>query len=120
MQREGLGAEFLIKLDDFFNSLLRNPLIYAYYEKPVRQGKTNHFPYTVVYEFFDEIIVVYSVFMTKQDLHKKEWHNQFFPTKRVSKKKERYWPSWLILTAIPIIYTSEKSFLDGLFDDGER
>lgn len=49
VQREGLGAEFLIKLDDFFNSLLRNPLIYAYYEKPVRQGKINHFPYTVVY-----------------------------------------------------------------------
>lgn len=49
VQREGLGAEFLIKLDDFFNSLLRNPLIYAYYEEPVRQGKINHFPYTVVY-----------------------------------------------------------------------
>jgi hypothetical protein len=37
----------------------------------MRQGKINHFPYTVVYEIFDKTIVIYSVFMTKQDPHKK-------------------------------------------------
>ena len=71
LQKEGLGLEFLNELDSFYNSLLRNPNTYSYYEKPVRQGKINRFPYVVVYELFDLTIVIYSVFMNKQDPQKK-------------------------------------------------
>ena len=71
MQRDGLGLEFLDELDSFYNSLLRNPDTYSYYEKPVRQGALNRFPYTVVYEAFENVIVIYSVFMYKQDPDKK-------------------------------------------------
>ncbi len=70
-QREGLGLDFLESLQRFYDSLLRTPEIYSYYEKPVRQGKMERFPYTVVYEFIDPVIVVYSVFMTKQSPEKK-------------------------------------------------
>ena len=70
-QREGLGVEFLDQLDKFYETLLLNPLIFGYYEKPVRQGQLSRFPYLVVYELFDETIVVYSVFMSKQDPAKK-------------------------------------------------
>lgn len=70
-QREGLGKDFLNELDIFYNSLLRNPHTYSYYEKPVREGKVSRFPYVVVYEVIDIRIVVYSVFMAKQDLSKK-------------------------------------------------
>jgi hypothetical protein len=71
LQREGLGMEFLQELEIIYTTLQRNPDIYSYYEKPVRQGKVKRFPYTVVYEIFDETIVVYSVFMFKQDPSKK-------------------------------------------------
>src|SRR5687768_1522890 len=71
LQREGLGMEFLQELEKIYTTLQRNPDTYSYYEKPVRQGKVKRFPYTVVYEIFDDTIVVYSVFMFKQDPSKK-------------------------------------------------
>jgi len=71
LQREGLGTEFLHELETFYESLQRNPHSYAYYEAPVRQGKIARFPYVVVYEVFDTTIVIYSVFMSKQDPDKK-------------------------------------------------
>lgn len=71
LQREQLGLDFLNELDIFFERLLDNPKIYSYYKKPVREGKINRFPYTVVYEIFDTTIVIYSVFMAKQNPEKK-------------------------------------------------
>lgn len=71
LQREGLGVEFLNELETFYISLLRNPTSYGYYDKPVRQGKIDRFPYVVVFEIFDEAVVVYSVFMTRQNPSKK-------------------------------------------------
>jgi len=71
LQREGLGLEFLQELETFYFNLLRNPDTYSYYEKPVRQGSLNRFPYTVVYETFNDTIIVYSVFMQRQNPDKK-------------------------------------------------
>lgn len=71
LQREGLGAEFLSELEVFYDGLLRNPNSYGYYDEPVRQGKINRFPYLIVFEIFDESVVVYSVFMTRQNPGKK-------------------------------------------------
>jgi toxin ParE1/3/4 len=71
LQREGLGVEFLDELETFYSSMLRNPSSYGFFDKPVRQGKINRFPYVVVFEIFDESVAVYSVFMTRQDPVKK-------------------------------------------------
>jgi hypothetical protein len=71
LQREGLGMEFLMELEIFYTTLQQNPDTYSYYQKPVRQGSLDRFPYTVVYETFDEVIVIYSVFMYRQDPDKK-------------------------------------------------
>ncbi len=71
LQQDGLGLKFLSDLSDFYSSLLQNPHKYSYYEKPVRQGLLNKFPYQVVYEIFDEKIIIYSVFMAKQNPNKK-------------------------------------------------
>src|SRR5688500_2656212 len=71
LQREGLGVEFLEELQNFYESLVRNPHTHSYYEEPVRQGKISRFPYDVTYEVFDSTIVIYSVFMNKQDPDKK-------------------------------------------------
>jgi toxin ParE1/3/4 len=70
-QREGLGLEFLEALDSFYASLNRNPFSYSYYDEPVRQGTLKRFPYTVVFEVIDSKIIIYSVFMIKQDPSKK-------------------------------------------------
>jgi hypothetical protein len=69
--RRGLGGEFLNELENFYTSLQRNPTSYGFYNRPVRQGKLNRFPYLVVFEVFDESVVVYSVFMARQDPSKK-------------------------------------------------
>ena len=71
LQKEGLGVDFLNELEDFCDNLLRNPFSYSYFEKPVREGKINRFPYTVVYEILGTAIVIYSVFMVKQNPDKK-------------------------------------------------
>lgn len=71
LQQTGLGLDFLNELDVFYNSLNRNPKTHSYFEKPVRQGMIKRFPYLVVYEIFDTTIVVYSVFMARQNPAKK-------------------------------------------------
>jgi len=71
LQREGLGADFLEELDVFYASMLRNPSSYGFYDKTVRQGRINRFPYLVVFEIFDESVVIYSVFMSRLDPSKK-------------------------------------------------
>lgn len=65
-RKDGLGKRCLEALDAFFEVLLGDPVIHAYYEAPLRQGILQHFPYVVVYEVTGEQIVVYSVFMTDQ------------------------------------------------------
>jgi toxin ParE1/3/4 len=71
LQKEGLGSEFMEELDRFVQQLLHNPNTHSFYEASIRQGKVNRFPYVVVYEVFETNIIVYSVFMAKQDPAKK-------------------------------------------------
>ncbi len=71
LQREGLGLDFLNELEIFYNSLVRNPHTYSYYFNEVREVKINLYPYTVAYEIFATSIVIYSVFMAKQNPDKK-------------------------------------------------
>ena len=68
MQQEGLGLQFLYEVDSFYESLLRNPFTYSYYDEPVIEGRLQRFPYMVVYEIFEpDRIMIYSVFMAKQN-----------------------------------------------------
>ena len=71
MKKKDLGLNFLDELEKFYNTLILNPKTYSYYEKPVREGHLKRFPYVVVYEIFENTIVIYSVFMAKQNPAKK-------------------------------------------------
>ena len=67
LQNVGLGAEFLDELDKFYDVLLDNPLVFSYYEAPVRDGKIRRFPYTIAYELIGTTIIIYSVYMSKKN-----------------------------------------------------
>ena len=71
LQREGLGIEYLNALEIFYTNLPSNPYSHSYYTGNVRHGKLDRFPYSVVYEIFETTVVVYSVFMAKQEPSKK-------------------------------------------------
>ena len=66
-QKEGLGLEFLNELEHLYSSLRQNPHTYSYYNKPVREGRLDRFPYTIVYEISDASVIIYSVFMSRRD-----------------------------------------------------
>ena len=70
-QREGLGYEFLEEVETFYEGLSGNPFTCSFFEEAVRQGVLKRFPYCVVYEVFENVVVVYHVFMTSQDPSKK-------------------------------------------------
>ena len=67
----GLGIEFSESLESFYEKLLLNPYSHSYFDGTTRHGVLDRFPYTVVYDVFNEVIVIYSVFMEKQDPEKK-------------------------------------------------
>ena len=70
-QRNGLGNDFLDELESFYSILNANPNTYSYFEKPVREGKIKRFPYVVIYEVVEKSIIIYSVFMSRQNPKKK-------------------------------------------------
>jgi hypothetical protein len=70
-QKEGLGIRFLEEVEAFFKDIEKNPFTHSYYEGHIRQGVLNTFPYSIVYEAQGQVIIVYSVFMAKQDPSKK-------------------------------------------------
>ena len=57
-------------------TLVRLDYLFSFYlSADVSEGQLNRFPYMVVYELFDTTIVIYSVFMAKQDPAKKEHYS---------------------------------------------
>jgi len=70
-QLAGLGDRFLSDQDEFFAMLLRNPNTCGFLEDNIRQGRLSTFPYLVVYEVFQEKVVVFSVFHASQNPDKK-------------------------------------------------
>lgn len=63
----GLGKSFLEKLDICFNSILENPLKYPSKRKPFRGALVDKFPFLVVFEPFDDKLLVYAVFPTSKN-----------------------------------------------------
>jgi len=70
-QQNGLGDRFLKTLFAFYVELGVNPLNHSYFKKNIRHGKLYKFPYVVVYEVFENKVVVLSVFMTRRNPKRK-------------------------------------------------
>ena len=60
----GLGERFLTELLKRYNEIANHPEHYGFIDeqKILRDVKLKHFPYLIVYEFYNDTVVVYSVF----------------------------------------------------------
>jgi plasmid stabilization system protein ParE len=57
-QREGLGAAFLLCVEEVLDRINRTPEIYAMVYQAVRRAFTRRFPYAVYYRITDNDVVM--------------------------------------------------------------
>lgn len=67
----GLGEKFLKHLEDYLDRIATNPEHFPQKNKAFREAFLRRFPFLVVYEIVDEVVIVYSVFNTWQNPNKK-------------------------------------------------
>ncbi len=65
-----LEKRFLSHLDRQFNNILRSPNTYQYETETSQKVIMDKFPYIIVYEQFENIIMILAIFHTKQDPNK--------------------------------------------------
>jgi plasmid stabilization system protein ParE len=70
-EQENLGERFLDSLDNCFNSITTQPKIFQKVYKKQRQAIVRTFPYVIMYQIFDNEVIVFAVFNTNQDPSKK-------------------------------------------------
>lgn len=63
----GLGERLLGEIDICFEKLAINPMYYSIYKNEYRRFSLEKFPYQVIYEVFDNTIVIYALFHTSQN-----------------------------------------------------
>lgn len=66
-QREGLGADFLLCIEEAMDSIKRNPRQYPKIHKDIRRAFIRRFPYDIFYLVEDDRIVVLAVFHVRWD-----------------------------------------------------
>ena len=65
-QLEGLGETFLNDWENTIAYVVSNPLGFAKKKKSFRQAVLKNFPYLIIFEIVDNLIVVYAVIHAKQ------------------------------------------------------
>jgi len=70
-QQPGLGKLFIAELISCYDKIETWPAAYTIINKNYRQIILKTFPYVVVYEIFEENVVVFSVFHTSRSPRKK-------------------------------------------------
>jgi plasmid stabilization system protein ParE len=70
-QQVGLGKLFVDELVGCYDRLETWPAAYAIIDRNYRQIILKTFPYVVVYEIIEEVVVIFAVFHTSQNPKKK-------------------------------------------------
>jgi len=65
-QRNGLGKEFLIAVDNAFLSIQSNPLLYGFRKKNIRGYSIRRFPYVIFFSVKRGTVEVISFLHTSQ------------------------------------------------------
>jgi len=73
-QRQGLGNDFKLCVDEVISQIRRNPLIHKVIFQNVRRSFTKRFPFGVFYTVEDEKIIVLAVLHARRDPMK--WKNR--------------------------------------------
>lgn len=63
----GLGERFLDTLQIYIKRIQKYPLQYQIKRKPYREAFIKKFPYLIIYELFEDKVIVYAVFNTFLD-----------------------------------------------------
>ncbi len=66
-QREGLGEEFLERVDACLEGILSHPEMYAVFHKPFRRGLLRQFPYAIFYEYAAKVLTIHALFHNSRD-----------------------------------------------------
>ena len=67
MQRAGLGAEFMLCVEDVFERIKRMPLLHEMVHRGVHRTFTRRFPFAIYYRQEDDIVVVLAVIHSRRD-----------------------------------------------------
>ena len=70
-QREGLGSDFLLCVEEALEKIRRTPELYPVVHKELRRMLIRRFPYGLFYLVEEEMIVVVAVFHARRD--PKQW-----------------------------------------------
>ncbi|NGM61256.1 type II toxin-antitoxin system RelE/ParE family toxin [Sphingobacterium sp. SGG-5] len=70
-QQIGLGERFIVFVEGFLRRIVQNPLHFPEKKTPFREAYVKDFPYLIIYRVYNDEVVVYSVFHTKQSPKKK-------------------------------------------------
>ena len=66
-QREGLGAAFLLCVEEVLDHIARTPELYPVVYQEVRRAFTRRFPYAVYYRLTANDVVVLGILHTRRD-----------------------------------------------------
>ena len=66
-QREGLGFDFKLCIDEVISTIQKNPLIHKPLFQNVRRAVTKRFPFGVFYIFDNNTIVILAVIHARRD-----------------------------------------------------
>ena len=66
-QRQGLGAEFIERVENVLDNIAENPQLYPVVFRDIREAFVSKFPYCVYYRVKADRIVVTAVFHTSRD-----------------------------------------------------
>ena len=73
-QRDGLGAAFLLCVDEVLERIGRTPEISTAVYRDVRQALTRRFPYAVYYRLVNDEVVVLGILHMRRD--PREWQSR--------------------------------------------
>ncbi|MDF1881925.1 type II toxin-antitoxin system RelE/ParE family toxin [Sulfurimonas sp. MAG313] len=65
-----LGKRFLSNIDKQFHNILKSPNTYKYETKTTQKVIMKKFPYIIIYEQYEDIIMILAIFHTKQNPNK--------------------------------------------------
>lgn len=66
-QRTGLGADWLLCLEETLERISRNPELFVRVRKHIRCAMLHRFPYNVFFQIDEKSVLIYGVFHTSRD-----------------------------------------------------